>query len=192
MRNIARACVVCAVVAVVCAPAQVRADGYVTPWIGADGVDRDDDGNMSFGVTTGYMGAGVFGFEADFGYSPNFFFGSDDPFSHSHGVTLFGDAIFGIPIGGTHGAGIRPFVTGGLGLLRTHSETEGLVDLSRSNNAFGYEAGVGMMGFFAEHIGLRGDLRYFRSLQDQNFGSGVDFSPGRLHFWRVSGGVTFR
>jgi hypothetical protein len=25
------------------------------------------------GVTSGYMGAGVFGFEADFGYSPDFF-----------------------------------------------------------------------------------------------------------------------
>jgi hypothetical protein len=190
MRNIARACVVCAVIAVVFAPTPVRADGYVNPWIGADGVNSNDNGSVAFGVTTGYMGAGVFGFEADFGYSPNFL-GLVDQFDHTHGVTLFGDAIFGIPIGGTHGAGIRPFVTGGLGLLRTHSEIDG-TDVSLTSNSFGYEAGVGMMGFFSEHIGLRGDLRYFRSLQDQNFGSGFDFSPGKLHFWRVSGGLTFR
>jgi hypothetical protein len=34
-------------------------------------------------------------------------------------ITITGDAILGIPIGGTHGAGVRPFVSGGFGLMRS-------------------------------------------------------------------------
>ena len=182
--------VLCATAAVMLAPVRARADGYVTPWVGADGVDSNSDGRLAFGVTTGYMGAGVFGFEADFGFSPNFL--GLDQVAQSHAMTLMGDAILGIPIGGSHGAGIRPFVTGGIGLLRTHSEIDGFDELSQSNNSPAYQAGAGMMGFFGEHVGLRGDVRYFRTLQDVNLGSGFDFTSGRLHFWRVSGGVTFR
>jgi len=49
-----------------------------------------------------------------------------------------------------------------------------------------------MMGFFSDHVGLRGDVRYLRLLQDTNFGSGIDFNPGKVRYWRVSAGVTFR
>jgi hypothetical protein len=178
---------------VVIAPHQARADGYVNPWIGVNGVSSSDSGAPSLGVTTGYMGAGVFGFEADFGYSPNFFGVHDnDNVGKSSALTLTGDAILGIPIGGTHGAGVRPFVSGGFGLMRTSTDRDTFVDLSGSNNALCYDFGVGMMGFFAQHIGLRGDLRYFRTLEDVDRLSGFDFTPGRVRFWRVSGGVTFR
>ena len=49
-----------------------------------------------------------------------------------------------------------------------------------------------MMGFFNEHIGLRGDVRYLRGLDDADRGRGVDLEPTRARFWRLSGGVTFR
>ena len=48
-----------------------------------------------------------------------------------------------------------------------------------------------MMGFFNEHIGLRGDLRYFRTFEDSVAGFDL-LNGGRLRFWRFSGGVTFR
>ena len=147
--------------------------------------------SRAFGVTTGYMGAGVFGFEADFGYSPNFF-GVNDNVVKNSALTITGDAILGIPIGGTHGAGIRPFVSGRLRLDADRHGQRHFLDVSRSNNGLCYDFGVGMMGFFAQHIGLRGDLRYFRTLDDVNRLSGFDFTPGKLRFWRVSGGVTFR
>ena len=105
---------------------------------------------------------------------------------------MMGDFILGVPIGGTHGAGIRPFVSGGVGLMRTNRENATVFNVSPSNNEFCYDLGGGMMGFFAQHIGLRGDVRYFRTLQDTMLGSSFNFSPGRLRFWRVSGGVTFR
>ena len=191
MRSITKAGVL-AVVSILFAADVARADGYVTPWVGINFVNENDEGAKTFGVTTGYMGAGVFGFEADFGYSPDFL-GLTSGFTSNSAITLTGDAILGIPIGGTHGAGVRPFVRGGFGLLRTHSEREGfVVDLARSSNEFCYDFGVGMMGFFTDHFGLRGDLRYLRTLNDTDFGSGVNFEAGRLHFWRFSGGITIR
>jgi hypothetical protein len=190
MRGLTKACVVWAAIGVVVAPLRARADGYVNPWIGITGVSSGDNGERAIGVTTGYMGAGVFGFEADFGYSPNFL-GVNDGFVEKSAVTFTGDAIFGVPIGGTHGAGIRPFVSGGFGFIRRHSETD-ILDVSQFRNEPCYDFGVGMMGFFAQHIGLRGDLRYFRTLDDVDRLSGFDFAPGKLRFWRVSGGVTLR
>lgn len=188
MRSFMKGCVVWAALLVAFAPAEARADGYVNPWIGVTGVSHSDNGQHAFGVTTGYMGAGVFGFEADFGYSPDFF--GVKNIDKTSATTITGDAILGVPIGGTHGAGVRPFVSGGFGLIRTVRDT--FVDVSQSDNELCYDFGVGMMGFFAQHIGLRGDLRYFRTLEDVNQLSGFDFTPGKLRFWRVSAGVTFR
>ena len=189
MQRVMKACVICAVAAVVLAPVPARADGYVTPWLGVNFLDRTDAGSRTYGVTTGYMGGGVFGFEADFAYAPEFFI-LNDALGKRRAVTTLGNFILGIPIGGTHGAGVRPFVTGGFGLMWTHLDTGGLVDVSR--NEFCYELGAGMMGFFTNHFGLRGDLRYLRTLNDTILGSEFDLNAGRLHFWRLSGGVTFR
>ena len=41
------------------------------------------------------------------------------------------------------------------------------------------------MAFFNEHVGLRGDIRYFRALTDDNPGSGVDFDLDRLRLLEV-------
>ena len=191
MRSAMKACLFWAAATVVFAPVQARADGYVTPWIGANVASATGNGRGAFGVTTGYMGAGVFGFEADVGYSPDFF-GSSDEFGSNTAITVMGNFIVGVPIGGTHGAGVRPFLSGGFGLTRTHIEGGTIVNVSRTNNLVGYDLGVGMMGFFNQHLGLRGEARYLRALQDTNPGSGVDFDPGRLRYWRVTAGVTFR
>jgi hypothetical protein len=175
---------------IVSLPDEARADGYVTPWIAATAVNETDDGHGGFGIAIGYMGAGIFGFEADVGYASDAFVPGQ--FGEGYAITAMGNAILGIPIGGDHGAGVRPFVSGGLGLLRTHIDAGTLVNLTRSNNGFAYNAGAGMMGFFNQHVGLRGEVRYVRALQDTDRGSGIDFEAGRLRFWRVSAGVTFR
>jgi hypothetical protein len=191
MGILTKRCVLCLSAVITFIPVQARADGYVAAWIGANAATTTDDGRSAFGTTMGYMGAGIFGFEADIGYSPEFF-GSTNEFGHVRGITVMGNAILGIPIGGDDGAGIRPFVSGGFGLMRTHSERGGILDRSRSTNELGYDFGGGMMGFFNDHIGLRGDVRYLRTLEDVNRGEGVDFAPGRLRYWRATAGVTFR
>src|SRR6185436_15550375 len=191
MRNITKGSLIWAAAALVLAPVSARADGYFTPWVGMSVLSAKDEGHRAFGVTTGYMGAGVFGFEGDFSYSPQFF-GLREEFGANYAMTAFGNFILGVPIGGTEGAGVRPFVSGGFGLSRTHADGGRVFNLSQSTNSFAYDLGAGMMGFFNQHVGLRGDVRYLRLLEDTARGPGTDVDPGRLHVWRVSAGVTFR
>lgn len=191
MREPIRASVIWIAVAVILLPVQARADGYAVPWVGVDFANSGDQGHNTFGVTTGYMAAGVFGFEADIGYSPEFFGLSDAPAPNT-ALTFMGNFIFGVPIGGTHGAGVRPFLSGGFGLLRTQRRLETNLTASAWSNEFCYDLGVGMMGFFNQHIGLRGDVKYLRALQDTDRASGTDFEPGKRRYWRVSAGLTFR
>ena len=66
------------------------------------------------------MGKGAVGFEVDFGYSPNFFETSTPPSGFfkftpdSNVTTLTGNLVIG-----AHGGRIRPYVVGGVGLIRT-------------------------------------------------------------------------
>jgi hypothetical protein len=48
------------------------------------------------------------------------------------------------------------------------------------------------MAFIGHNVGLRGDVRYFRSLEDTASGSDIDLRLGKFDFWRASGGVVFR
>ena len=67
------------------------------------------------------MGANVVGFEMDFGYTPEFFESDNndiDFIDDSNVTTLMANLVIGAPIGGS-GAQVRPYVVGGLGLLRT-------------------------------------------------------------------------
>src|SRR2546430_16011580 len=127
MRSVLRLLVASATVAALSAPAVVYADGYVSPWAAVQfggKIDTSairsnvDRGRAAFGVTAGGMGAGIIGGEVDFGYSPSFF-GTSNDFGNNTVIDLMGNLIVGIPIGGTTGGGVRPYVTGGVGLIRT-------------------------------------------------------------------------
>jgi len=105
-----------------------------------------------------------------------------------------GNLIVGVPIGGTHGGGVRPFATAGIGLIRTQIDGGTIATVSSSNNMLGWNAGAGVMGFFNDHVGLRGDIKYLRGFEDTNTGVNViDLNaPGQLHFWRAAVGVVLR
>ena len=107
------------------------------------------------------MGAGIIGGEVGFGFNPSFF-GSKSEFGDNNVMDLMGNVIIGIPVGGTHGGGFRPFVTGGLGLIRIDGGS--VFDNVDSSNHFAYNLGAGAMGFFNDHVGIRGDVRYLRTL----------------------------
>src|SRR5204863_7864304 len=63
MRCVMKTLVVCAAVALVCAPLPARADGYFSPWAGVNFGNTQAEGHRTFGVSAGAMGAGVFGGE---------------------------------------------------------------------------------------------------------------------------------
>lgn len=194
--------IVAGAAALVMAPMQARADGFVSPWIGSafgggDGVSNGvstselENGQTTFGITAGGMGAGIIGGEVDFGYSPSFF-GDKTLFGSNTVMNLMGNVIIGIPIGGQKGAGIRPYFTGGLGLLRTQIDGGTLGNVSSSDNGLGWNLGGGVMGYFADHIGVRGDLRYMRGFNEQDLGFDTGDNLHALRFWRASVGVVFR
>ena len=103
-----------------------------------------------------------------------------------------GNLVVGIPIGGQTGGGVRPYVTGGAGLLRSNiSASDFFNELTTSD--FGLNLGGGVHGYFNDHVGLRGDLRYFRLLQDNDPSTNdMDLALADFNFWRGSIGVTFR
>ena len=191
MRSVRTLLVASAAVAAIWAPAPARADGYVSPWAAVQFGSDIDNGRAGLGVTAGAMGAGIVGGEVDFGYSPSFF-GTSSDFGNNSVIDVMGNLIVGIPVGGTHGAGFRPYVTAGLGLIRTQVDGGILFPVSSSSNDFGWNAGLGVMGFFNDHFGLRGDLRYMRTLENNSSSTNIDFDPGGFHFWRASAGVVIR
>jgi opacity protein-like surface antigen len=182
--------VLSAAIALVCAPSVARADGYVNPWAGVNFGTQFENGRGGFGVSAGAMGHGIVGGEATFGFNPSFF-GSSNDFGTNTVLDLMGNVIIGIPVGGQHGAGFRPYVTGGLGLIRTQIDGGQVFVPKFSDNNFGWNAGAGVMGYFNDHIGLRGDLRYFRTI-NSNFPDSFDFDNGEFHYWRTSIGLVIR
>jgi hypothetical protein len=186
---------IAAATAVVSSPAVARADGFVSPWAAVqfggqiDNVRVDvNRGRAAFGLTAGAMGGGIVGGEVDFGYSPSFF-GTSNDFGNNTVIDVMGNIIIGVPIGGTSGGGVRPYFTGGVGLLRSQIDGGTVFNVSSSTNEFGWNAGGGVMGFFNDHFGLRGDFRYMRAFQGDII-HGLDL--GKLNFTRLSIGVVIR
>jgi len=196
-------------VALAAAPRSASADWLVTPFVGwnfsgsadvtgtgGESFNNQFEHKLDYGVSLANMGAGAVGFEVDFGYSPNFFetgTASNRGFdftNDSNVVTLTGNVIVGAPIGG-HGGSVRPYVVGGVGLIRSNvQDFEQTFDV-KSKNDFGFDLGAGVMGFFAQNIGLRGDFRYFRSFQGSS-DTATGLALSNFHYWRGLAGVTFK
>jgi len=184
------------------------ADWLFTPYVGvvfggsANTVDIDDvadqfEQRLSFGGGLSWMGAGKLGFEVDYHLAPNFYQitqGGEnvEAFDLDSSVqTLMANVILGAPVGGTTGKGFRPYAVGGIGLMRASlSGADDLFD-NLSSNELGVNLGGGAHFFFADNIGLRGDVRYFRALQKGDDG-GQDLDFEDFDFWRATVGVTFR
>ncbi|HWK09599.1 MAG TPA: outer membrane beta-barrel protein [Vicinamibacterales bacterium] len=192
------------------APATASADWVITPFVGWNFGGSADVNNaiagtsfsnqfehkIDYGVSVAQMGAGIFGWEADFGYSPNFFetgTATNNAFdftNDSNVTTLTGNLIVGAPLGG-HGSSIRPYAVGGVGLVRTNVQDAGKFFDVNTKNDFGFDLGGGVMGYFSQNVGVRGDIRYFRSFNGSNDNpTGLGLS--NFHFWRGSVGVSFK
>ena len=192
MQRVIKSLILAITAAVVFAPAQARADSFFTPWVGSAFGSNIQNGQTTVGISAGGMGAGIIGGQLDLGWSPRFF-GTKSDFGNNTVMNVMGSVIIGIPIGGQRGAGIRPYAVGGLGLIRSQIDGGTVANVSSSNNMFGWDAGGGVMGYFSDHVGLRGDLRYLRATSDLKTGiTTLDLEGNQLHFWRASIGVVFR
>jgi opacity protein-like surface antigen len=196
--------------ALTAAPRSASADWLITPFVGWNFGGSADVNNpvagvsfnnqfehkIDYGVSLSQMGAGIIGWDVDFGYSPNFFesgTASNNEFdftNDSNVTTLTGNVIVGAPLGG-HGASIRPYAIGGVGLIRQQVQDVGKIFDVTSKNDFGFDLGAGVMGFVSQNVGIRGDVRYFRSFNgSSDNATGLGLSG--FHFWRGSLGVAFK
>jgi hypothetical protein len=183
-------------------PTKASADWLFTPFLGStyggsadvggpDEAFKDEfERKLNYGASLAWLGGGVMGFEVDFGYSPNFFGVSDDDsginfVGDGNVTTLMGNLVVSAPLGG-----VRPYASGGIGVIASRvDDADNFFDKASSQN-LGLDAGAGVM-FLAGNVGLRGDIRYFRSMSDDD-PDGIDLNLGDFRFWRGTVGVTFK
>jgi len=176
-------------------PATAQADGWLTAFYGVAYNDftPEDSNPKTWGFGFGSMGRGIVGFETEISFSPDFFGESEDYLVGDNSVfTWMNNMIVGVPIGGQTGFGVRPFLTGGVGLVRQRVESVGdLLDFS--NNGFAYDVGAGVMVFFGRNFGVRADYRYYSNFEANDL---LDFITGgeadAFEFTRLSGAVVLR
>lgn len=80
---------------------------------------------------------------------------------------------------------LRPFASAGVGVMQVDG-CDAPCTQPATNYDFGMNAGGGAVFVANDVVGVRGDVRYFRTFDDQ-----PDRRPGHFGFWRVSLGVTF-
>jgi len=186
-----------AVLLITLIPARAHADVLLIPFFGVnfggdagkDLSDAFDSKQFSWGASFAAMGAGVFGVEGDIAYTQDFFGKTD--VGGSSVFTAMGNLVLGIPFGGQRGFGVRPYGLVGMGLMR--SSISFGAPLNNDENKIAWDFGGGVIIFFGTSVGIRGDVRYFRTFEALDvLGIDIADSPGKLDFTRGSFGVVFR
>lgn len=176
------------------APRAASADILLTPFAGVSFLDEDND-KLSYGV--GISLGGLIGIEGELGRT-------------SLGETAVIGTLVDLDANITTGmvnlvvrfptGPVQPYFTGGLGIIKASSDLEIASlgpTLSLSGQTFGMNYGGGIYLFPSQSIGIRADVRYFRTvgdltLEDVDELIGFDLPLPDFDFWRLTGGVTLR
>jgi hypothetical protein len=152
--------------------------------------------HLQIGGSAGLVSSGVVGVEAIGVFTPAFFRGqSPSKLKYGRTFALMGNAVFTLPRRWTEYS-LRPFVSGGLGLMRASLLdnppllTSGSLLPVKSNFA-GYNVGGGAVGFLSARTGVRFDLRYYSSLHRPDQGP-VAFGRVHLSYLTASIGIVLR
>jgi hypothetical protein len=173
-------------VACVLASVPARAEVILTPFGGKAFSGSLDTSRTTYGGAIGFLGGGVFGFEGEFSYVKDFFGALEVPESVSSNKvqSLSGNLMVAVPAGS-----VRLYGSGGLSLLRPAlTSRTGFIVVDEDK--IGFNVGGGLLIFFSELVGLRGDIRYFRTFGDLQSGDLVTL--GALDYWRGTAGLTFK
>lgn len=183
--------IVATIAAVTASASPARADWVLTPFAGVSFGGDTNTQKFTYGGTVDWTAAGIFGVELDASIAPDLLDRDDDVdlgVTGSNVTTLMGNIIVAAPLGSP---GIRPYMSGGAGLIRSRvSNVDDFFDIN--DNSFGVNIGAGVIAFTSGHFGLRADVRYFRSLEDTDAGSDLDLDLGSFEFWRATLGAAFR
>jgi len=168
------------------------AQGFVSPFIGYNfggdsgcpEITNCEDKNLNWGVAVGALG-GLFGFEAEFAYIPNFF--GESVGTESSVFTFMGNFMLAPRFGP-----VQPYGLAGIGLIRTNAEFGAtVVTTDEQDNSVGYDLGGGVIVMFGRNVGIRGDVRYFHALQVTDL-LGLDLGDTKIDYGRFSGALMLK
>jgi opacity protein-like surface antigen len=178
----------------VLAPGAANAEILLTPFAGVSFLSEGDE-KFVYGVSLAFGGlVGVEGEIARTNVADQELLGSGVNLETTL-TTGMVNLMVKVPLGPVH-----PYVTGGLGVIRVSGEVAAPVlgALQLSGDEFGMNFGGGVILFPSRTFGLRGDVRYFRTLGELTLGDLTDFGGlddlpiPEFDSWRVTGGVTLR
>jgi len=144
------------------------------------------------GASVVVLGDGIFGYEADFAFVPNFFQNeSSEPLVKpgSYVLDLTGGVIFALPEGVT-GGGLRPYAVLGVGLISAQSaDILEIFQIRRTVPAF--KIGIGAQALLlTNNVGIRFDLRHVRSFTSDD--GSLSRVNRRISYSRLTVGLLLR
>lgn len=175
----------------VCLARDAAAQGFINPFVGTTLTSPSAAGSSSkpgFGIALGSVGK-IIGVEAEIAYYPEVLDNAANALAKNKVITFSGNTLIGPTIGP-----IKAYGAFGFGDLYLNVTSVSSIVIpnpaSISTNYFTFNYGGGVMGFFTSHLGVRGDLRYYRAfgfkLADiQSTGLALD----RFDFWRANIGL---
>lgn len=169
------------ITAVLAAPSSARADIVLTPFVGVNFGGDTPKTPLAFGGGVTFVGRSI-GLEIEATRTNDFF---NDGGTN---VSLLTASL----VGGADlpGKGVKPYFLAGAGLLRTNTAFEDILDDTSYNN-FAIMLGGGLNAYFTDHLGLRGDIRYYRRLERPS-SLGVIPIASNFDFWRATVGFNIR
>jgi hypothetical protein len=164
-----------------------RAEVLVTGFGGVAFGGATNESRGTYGGALGFLGAGVVGFEIEGATTPDFFGSAGGGvFTENNVLTLMGNILLAAPAGP-----VRIYGAAGVGLLKTRLEDPDRL-FSIDSNDLGINVGGGLIVYLGDHVGLRGDVRYFRDLQDADPDGEFDVDFGNVDYWRGVAGITLK
>ena len=156
--------------------------------------------HRAFGVTVTRLSRGPIALEGTALYVPGFFndprlHGQSDVTTGSRTYAVMGNLVLVAPQRWNE-YGLRPYVSGGLGVLRAREDLRGpeaQIVFSVNKSLFGANIGGGAVGFITDRTGVRFDLRFFTTVRTVVDNETVAVG-GRTHlrYWATSVGLVLR
>jgi opacity protein-like surface antigen len=137
------------------------------------------DKNWNWGGSIGTLGSLV-GFEAELTYEGEF---TGDRPNRTSVTTIMGNVLLAPRI-----AIVQPYGLVGIGAMRTRADVS-----AASQTQVGWSIGGGLLLFVQEHIGLKGDVRYYHSFETLDLlGVELAHDQSKVDFGRAAFGVLLK
>jgi hypothetical protein len=197
----------------VSSPGLARAEWQFSPFVGYtfrgsttfldfDPVEDEaatDETRFNFGGSVRLIGDFPVGVEAYYVHTPGFFDSKQFNISlprilRSRTYAAMGNVVLATPRAWNR-YGLRPSLSGGIGLMHAFAEDQNRVFPFRVN-LLGMNLGGGAVGFLSDNVGVRFDLRYFRNIKgvsQEDLEVPVTLGePVRLRYWTIGFGMVIK